>query len=284
MPAKERAVVERRAAWDGVVEIREGSFKRIRYAPHDDVFAPTVFLIPSGGSTGTEAFRDAFVRELERHSSVAMLVDLDANADDASKDLYSFYESYSGDSTNRTLTSINVLVARGTGVSLAVRLAARFTRNNVDAVVMIDPVFSPPSRRCECLARAVAPLWPSLAREALFNRTSAKLWPSPDVWRCLYQPTLVVTDTLRKAARVLSHLTDPTHAPIAFDANPVVAARRVVDHSAGVVAYYQSLRIRSSRGFALDADIDKEVTKESLDKYAGATLETGDAPLTRASA
>ena len=47
MPAKERAVVERRAAWDGVVEIREGSFKRIRYAPHDDVFAPTVFLIGS---------------------------------------------------------------------------------------------------------------------------------------------------------------------------------------------------------------------------------------------
>ena len=113
-------------SFDGVVE-RAGRSLHVRFSPHCEASAPTVFLLPRGGGR-LEDFSEQFVRALEAsHSVVRFEATGTARcapqrfADEAAEDLYAVYDRFSGNSTNRTLTSVNVLVAIGTASSLAIR-------------------------------------------------------------------------------------------------------------------------------------------------------------------
>ena len=270
VPAAPSTFVDARARFEGALELRPGRNIECSFRPQEkDAKAPTVFLVPRGGSTAAEEFGAPFVAELAKTATVATMA-CDADADEAARDLYEFFKRYAGDSTNRTLTSINVLVARGSSVALAVRLTSRFTRNNVDAVVVVEPSLKPP-RRWACLDAALGVVLPGGAKRRTFDRTARRLWPDAGAWRAMYQPTLVVA--ARPSAAVLAHLVDPSVAALDAAADPVGFAARVADHADAVLGAYSALRARASRGFVCDAAIDADVTAESLDRYAGVKLE-----------
>ncbi|KAH8050178.1 hypothetical protein JL721_11439 [Aureococcus anophagefferens] len=112
-----------------VREVRPGRRSYVRFAPHEDRAAPTSFLVSAGARVDERLVRHLAVH----HSVVAVVADAPSTANELSLDL-AVYQEFSGESTNRTLTSINVLVAFDLGASLAVRLCSRFTRNCVDAL------------------------------------------------------------------------------------------------------------------------------------------------------
>ncbi|KAH8069628.1 hypothetical protein JL720_11930 [Aureococcus anophagefferens] len=115
-----------------VREVRPGRRSYVRFAPHEDRAAPTSFLVSAGARVDERLVRELAVH----HSVVAVVADAPSSANELSLDLYAVYQEFSGESTNRTLTSINVLVAFDLGASLAVRLCSRFTRNCEDAALV----------------------------------------------------------------------------------------------------------------------------------------------------
>ncbi|KAH8061609.1 hypothetical protein JL721_8841 [Aureococcus anophagefferens] len=116
-----------------VREVRPGRRSYVRFAPHET--APR----RRRSSSPPARVDERLVRELAvHHSVVAVVADAPSSANELSLDLYAVYQEFSGESTNRTLTSINVLVAFDLGASLAVRLCSRFTRNCPSLVVIGD--------------------------------------------------------------------------------------------------------------------------------------------------
>ncbi|KAH8073026.1 hypothetical protein JL721_3001 [Aureococcus anophagefferens] len=106
-----------------VREVRPGRRSYVRFAPHEDRAAS--FLVSAGARVDERLVRELAVH----HSVVAVVADAPSSASEAEPRPLAVYQEFSGESTNRTLTSINVLVAFDLGASLAVRLCSRFTRN-----------------------------------------------------------------------------------------------------------------------------------------------------------
>ena len=102
VPAAPSTFVDARARFEGALELRPGRNIECSFRPQEkDAKAPTVFLVPRGGSTAEEEFGAPFVAELSKTVTVATMA-CDADADEAARDLYEFFKRYSGDSTNRT--------------------------------------------------------------------------------------------------------------------------------------------------------------------------------------
>ena len=96
VPAAPSTFVDARARFEGVLELRPGRNIECSFRPHEkDAKAPTIFLVPRGGSTAEEEFGAPFVAELAKTATVATMA-CDADADEAARDLYEFFKRYAG--------------------------------------------------------------------------------------------------------------------------------------------------------------------------------------------
>lgn len=256
-----------------VREVRPGRRSYVRFAPHEDRAAPTSFLVSAGARVDERLVRELAVH----HSVVAVVADAPSSANELSLDLYAVYQEFSGESTNRTLTSINVLVAFDLGASLAVRLCSRFTRNCVDALVFASPRVSPP---------APSPLerlsfWrrgdDDFRRRMAFLETAEKHWPRADAFRNTFQPSLVVIGDGSRGARAeaaeASRLLVDSEVVELLGDDPRKLAALVVRHADRVLAKYAEYRRRSSAGFVLyTSKEDAALVKCGADPRARAEL------------
>ncbi|KAH8053358.1 hypothetical protein JL722_9583 [Aureococcus anophagefferens] len=253
-----------------VREVRPGRRSYVRFAPHEDRAAPTSFLVSAGARIDERLVRELAVH----HSVVAVVADAPSTANELSLDLYAVYQEFSGESTNRTLTSINVLVAFDLGASLAVRLCSRFTRNCVDALFA-----------ARVAAGAVAPRAPELlaARRRRLStahgvlETAEKHWPRADAFRNTFQPSLVVIGDGSRGARAeaaeASRLLVDSEVVELLEDDPRKLAALIVRHADRVLAKYAEYRRRSSAGFVLDTSKeDAALVKCGADPRARAEL------------